>query len=353
MLGFGCITYSLIIFDDLTMKKAITLLFFFAISLILVSCKEKPKSALVKQAIKNIKTDTAKKDAIKKIVITDPDLKNLVDSINSFLLAYDTLSVFNEYDTKSSKIPKSFLDSANYDNSSQAKGKISGNIPIKYYQAQILNMLGRLIMDKHTVEYKLENLLNTEYISLVHSDDGRLYNLSIDEKTGGSYRSSLSIIHYRAENGKVYNDIPQTDGSDGYTSSFSHDGYGVIHTIKTPKGTKYLLEGSVMGCNTCVGNYIDLLSFKKDVLVSDFSVSLDTREGDGQLFYDEKEKSIYVDYVTDDIHPECDCNLSTNSAESTADNKDFGQKCSCVFKFDGNTFIQQKRKIRSKRKTII
>jgi len=143
---------------------------------------------------------------------------------------------------------------------------------------------------------------------------------------------------------------------------FNTDGYGSIITIKTAHGTKYLLQGGVMGCNTCEGNYITLVSFKNGKFFCDFSYYLDTRGGTtpdsgGSLSYDKESQTISVDYVTDDLTPECTCDdyekVSQKRADSgiyvQSDQTDYGRHCSCVFKFNGSTFIQEVKKHKIKK----
>jgi hypothetical protein len=246
------------------------------------------------------------------------------------------------------------------------KDSIDGGSAIEYYQNKIYDNLKKILTYKIIYQYDLKKLLVNQELAISISPDGKLYNLVYDEKTGGSYRSQISIIHYRIGGSLVYNSFGPKSVEDNQadSSGFNTDGYSLIDTIHTSEGIKYLLQGSVAGCNTCVGQYIELVKFSKGNFEWDFNYTLDTRsygDNDNQLVYDQKTKTISVDYVTDDLKTECDCgqettdtttNTSVEHTDTTkqADTLPGGKKCSCLFVFNGKIFVESIKRAVPKKK---
>jgi hypothetical protein len=292
--------------------------------------------------------------ANRKGIITDPELKNLVDHLNSVLSIYDTLSIFEEYKEGELGIPRSYLDSNSEENTTEKIGMMSGSVPINYYQTIIGNYLHAILTNRHISDYHLEDILNEKYISIAYSEDHRLYDLIIDEKTGGSYKSNISFIHYRSQDGKLYNYSNDWSAAD---TIFAGDGYGLIKLLKTSHGTKYLLQGSVTTCNTCVRNYILLVYFEHGVFKSDWDYSLDGRDyhspdddTSNYFVFDDQTKTVIIKYKTDDLTTECTCGINAKQTAETDtttgpdtlvedDKKLYGKPCQCIFQFNGDTFV--------------
>jgi|GEM_PF-1009374 len=303
------------------------------------------------KSAKNAGTGSLKNNFFGKVLIADTALKKLVDNVNRYLKAYDTLSPFAVYEAKLSGIPQKYLDTTTDENLSDIKGKISGSIPIGYYQRLIWDGLGQILSDKHITTYRLDGILDGKYIFISHSADRRLYSLSIDEKTGGSYKSQLTFVQYRAEDGKVYNyDLAKDDDAPDSLKVFNSDGFAIIADLHTPEGIKYLLQGDVMVCNTCQHEYVQLVKFKNGIFNEDFSYTLDTRGfgSPGGVAYDENARRITIDYKTDDRTPNRDCGDLVNPADTfenyTDDTTNFGKPCHCEFKFNGHSFVLDRKK---------
>ena len=172
----------------------------------------------------------------------------------------------------------------------------------------------------------------------VSSPDKKLFNFVLDEKTGGSYRSRLSCIYYLENNKIIYkecgysdtlivNGIKVVERNFDLTSLFNRDGYYSIDTIQTNSGVKYLLQGDVIYCNTCLDRYITLVKFENGSPVSEFSYELSSRFGYVEQFdYDAVTKTITIAFETDDL----------TGRESDYDTYD--EYCKSVFTFDGETF---------------
>ncbi len=184
---------------------------------------------------------------------------------------------------------------------------------------------------------------------IVSSEDKMLQSFSIDEKTGGSYRSLMTVMYYKGFKEKKASVIHGYNESE--TNSFSlfySDGYNAIHSIDTPKGTKYLLQGSVKTCGKCYYNYISLITFDGENFTKEFEYKVELRNWEDGITYDPEKKVISVKYITDDLMPICDCDIDREDlGEETTDyNEDAGfeeeslvaKKCSSTFKFNGSTF---------------
>ena len=291
------------------------------------------------------------KDTPRKVFITDPVLKKQVKELNRYLRTYDTFSPFGAYEVRSLSIPKKYLNSVMSDNMPDIDGQVSGNIPIVYYQGLIGRGLQRVLRNKNIAAYRLEDIIDGKYIFISHSADRRLYSLSIDEKTGGSYRSQLTYVQYRAASGKVYN-YDLTGESTDTANVFNNDGFGVIADFRTPEGTKYLLQGYVMECNTCENQYIELVEFKAGRFREDFGYTLNTRGGYARndsrgIGYDKQTKLITVDYTTDDLTHIRSCGDLVNLEDikrDSADGDNYGKPCHCEFKFNGRSFVLDRKK---------
>jgi hypothetical protein len=145
--------------------------------------------------------------------------------------------------------------------------------------------------------------------------------------------------------------------NDGGGTVFNKDGYNSIDTINTPKGIKYVLTGSVVGCTTCFGNYIDLVFYRKDDFVNEFNYNTDTRsdwsddDGTAIIAYDVKSHHININYVTDDLTPTCNCGkngiLEYDEIHSGEFDETSKERVNCVYAFNGRSFVLKKKKIKA------
>jgi hypothetical protein len=167
--------------------------------------------------------------------------------------------------------------------------------------------------------------LKADNLAIAHSPDYKLFNFSIDEKTGGTYRSRLSLSYYTDA-------TPDTD----YTN-LEGDGFDKIDTIHTQNGQiHYLLHSYVRTCSYCFDMGIAKVYFQNDAFEDDFVYGLSIRNFEtGKITYDSKSHQIIADYETDDLTPTCAC-LATKRTDEIPE---MGTKCRCVFEFDGRTFV--------------
>jgi hypothetical protein len=196
-----------------------------------------------------------------------------------------------------------------------------------YYQLKIKQKFNEVMHHPALLKHDLSKILS----SVLVSDDKKLYCLTIDENTGGSYHSRITFYHYT--------DMASTHET--AFEGFAKDGYHEIHTLQTKQGTKYLLIGTVITCNTCRATYALLTHFEKNKFVHDFETLLDSRLS-GDITFSTDTKVLSVGYQTSDFIRNCWCeNDQTKDAEEeeiAEENENILYDCSCTYIFDGQTF---------------
>ena len=155
-----------------------------------------------------------------------------IDSINYFLSVYDTLSPFS---------PNPNINELIYS-----------------VQEEITTRLLEILNDNRIILYEIDTIFMHNSLQIARSEDRRVYLLSFDQKTGGTYQPSTNIIHYRLKNGSVKAEIfggveegglgENGDNSERYGTS----NFGGIFTLDSIQHF-YLTIGGVKGCGTCIG----------------------------------------------------------------------------------------------------
>ncbi|PWH85115.1 hypothetical protein [Brumimicrobium oceani] len=265
---------------------------------------------------------------------------SLVDQLNKELIHYSKLSPFgeeyisiSEFDL-SRKQRKELLKEADYDAVlSIKKDSIQQFHMIFYYQDRILAQLDQLLEHQDFEKYDIIKMISGDELAIVKSADNKLYNFSIDEKTGGSYRSRFSIMHYTDL------EIRDSIDVDSY-SIFEGDGYNEIFTLNTEEGVKYVLTGSVRGCSYCFQTFVQLVSFQNNAFYMDFEYEVNNRDWNDGAYYDHESKTINVSYHIDDLTEFCGCE-EDNERYFDYDKYNRNQAailCQCKFVFNGANF---------------
>ncbi|WP_299277013.1 hypothetical protein [uncultured Psychroserpens sp.] len=221
---------------------------------------------------------------------------------------------------------------------------ISMYAAISITQSKINALLFILMGNKETAKHDLRHVINDE-LAIVKSEDNKLYNFSLDQKTGGSYRSRISWMYYLEDH--AYIDISSSFDSDDNMNSdsiFFPDGYHDIKTFNSHNKTWYLLFGSVRGCGACFEEYVTLTHFEDNTLQLDFEYSVVSRVAEQRIFYEAFSKSLSVFYDTDDLTTDCYCEDQdlNNRIYEEDDTEDIQESstysCSCLFEFSKDTF---------------
>jgi len=264
-------------------------------------------------------------------------LKSAITNLNNQLDIYQTLHPFGAeyYAIKDLKLTKTELKDA-YGETLETTDSIESIEALGFIQDRIHNLLDLVLKHKKAKTIDFTKAFN-DNLAVIRSPDNKLYNFSIDEKTGGSYRSRISWIYYLE--GEHFVNID--DSIDDNTSTFNSDGYTEIKNFTTFNTTKYLLFGSVRGCGACYEEYVTMVHFEDDHFVLDFEYSITSRLAEQRIFFDEVSLALSVFYETDDLTQDCYCDNEDNSNNLNVLNDEDDQQtliCSCLFEFDGKTF---------------
>jgi hypothetical protein len=198
------------------------------------------------------------------------DISQKIAEINTLLKYYETLSPFPDNDNRSN-----LIDS------------IGNNIATRLLQ--ILN-------DNRIINYPIETLLNQDEISISKSNDNKIFLFSFDEKTGGSYRTSKTIIHYRLANGTVKADLFGGEASEALATST----YGQVFLLDSLK-EKYFVIGGVQTCNTCYASLAITIQLDSSSYLTDLIALYNGRYYDLKVFeYDSIEKVFSYEYYAAD-----------------------------------------------------
>ena len=276
----------------------------------------------------------------------------LITETQTYLGNYELLNPFgdefvalNGFGMSKDEIDEVVLDAEYRENFTQTKDSISTSYMIFYFQERIIENLELIISHSEFTKNDISQLLDSDELSIIKSDDNKLYNFSMDEKTGGSYRSRISIMYFTGIDPSIFTineDEVHHKENDPY-AVFEGDGFNRIHTIETSEGTKYVLEGSVRGCSYCFESNIMLVNFVDGVFEQDFYYSVNSRSWETGITYNHENKSITVEYETDDLTTDCNCKDAMDSDSGDGLYYDSGMEfkpveCQCRFDFDGLNF---------------
>ena len=164
-----------------------------------------------------------------KIKVEIESIDKLIAQTEKYLAVYDTLRPCCEY----------YYPIKDFTEQELAKLKENGDIKndsidswyvIDVFQERILENIDKIA---HHKDFPKKG----SGFFLV-SPDNKLFNFTLFENTGGSYRSRISVIYYKENNEIKYYENRNTNGN-----IFNTDGYYSIDTIQTNSGVKYLLQG--------------------------------------------------------------------------------------------------------------
>jgi len=196
-----------------------------------------------------------------------PGFPNDIASINSLLNIYATLSPFSDQANRFERI-----DSV---------------------QHEITTKLIRVLRDKQILNYQIEELFTNPELSISKSPDKRIYFFSLDEKTGGSFRSNKTIIYYQTLDNKINAHFYGNDKLDLRASS----SYGDIHLIDSLTH-QYIVIGGVTTCNTCLFKFAMTLKLDSTSIQHNVVTYYDGRTGYlDELAYHPEAKEITCSYT--------------------------------------------------------
>lgn len=256
-------------------------------------------------------------------------LKKVADELNALTDSYASILPFQiekialkNYGLTYKDITKNTKE-VSYESFSADKDSIESSTLQEFYNDKIKQKLDELTSHKDFSKADIKMLV---HIFACKSDDSKIYNFVYDENTGGSYHSRISYIYYAGQKENQNQEL------------YNPDGYHTIVSLPSKTGTRYLLLGQVVGCNTCQGCYTKLVHYTNGMPVFDFEYNLNTRMGSENIIeYNKNDKTLLVQYVTDDFRPYCYCSKEEKDLKEK-DNSS-ARLCSCLYKFDGKTFV--------------
>jgi hypothetical protein len=278
----------------------------FIIILLLCSCNQgHSQNKTIKKVADELNTLTDSYASILPFQIEKIALKNYGLTYKDFLKDSEDISYTESFSTSKDSIESSTLQ--------------------EFYNGKIKQKLEELTSHKDFSKADIKMLV---HIFACKSDDGKIYNFVYDENTGGSYQSRISYIYYAGQKEKQNQEL------------YNPDGYHTIVSLPSKTGMRYLLLGQVVGCNTCQGCYARLVHYANGKPVFDFEYDLNTRIGsDNMIEYNPEDKTLAVQYFTDDFRPYCYCLDSQKDLANEDSDENTMHRCSCKFKFNGSTFV--------------
>lgn len=221
------------------------------------------------------------------------------------------------------------------------RDSVMHEIAIPIMQQKITRNIQKMIEDEDLANYDLHVQFANTGLTVAVAPDKKLYNFSFDAKNGGSYRMSISLVHYTGLDPRLARLTSSLEEKPaGPYVTFRSDGYDRIDTISSTEGTKYVLTSTVRACNLCFVSTLDLVSFRDSAFVQEFSYSVELRTWEETIKYDSATRTITVAYQTDDLTRTCGCGVDRmDNEEDTTDDKDLPHRlCECMFRYDGVEF---------------
>lgn len=124
-------------------------------------------------------------------------------------------------------------------------------------------LLIRLLETPGLTDQQVDSLVPPSELYRVRSADGRLCIFSWDERTGGTFRSQVSVVFQRLPTGEVQGVYSTTD-SDDWNKGGS---YSEIHPLPSDSvATLYACVGQVIGCSTCCGDMLTVIQLTDDAI---------------------------------------------------------------------------------------
>ena len=197
------------------------------------------------------------------------------------------------------------------------------------YGLLIKDLYGILSHPDFSTEWAKDSLTGFQVIL---SPDGKLLNLVFDENTGGSYRSRVSFLaYYPADGSRPWLSNREIDSQ----IDIHPDGFHSIDTILTSNGPWYLLLGSVVGCNTCYEDYLQLIRPTANGMEMTFNLSVAARSWEEKIKLDERTHDITIQYQPDDLSEfSCPCNEEEYTWEDE-------KPCICHYLWTGSGYEMQ------------
>jgi hypothetical protein len=217
-------------------------------------------------------------------------------------------------------------------------------------------MLDSLLQLPIVARYNIECLLPS--ISISSSPDKRLWIFQVDENSGGSFYSYITLWHMRDKKGRIVRTSRSRSVGEEEADYWGGDiGLSIIQQIDTLGQTIYVVEEGAGTCNTCAVWGISTWKVNDSAGLEQIDgISLDYRIGDAETDYNRSTKTIMLRYQIDDLsgghlHESMEIRNGGNSANESEDNEEnepegeedmedySGKVITETWKFDGYKFV--------------
>jgi hypothetical protein len=140
---------------------------------------------------------------------------------------------------------------------------------------QIYWQLTQLLAMPEVARYNLDSLLSHPYLMVTGSPDKRLWVISWYENTGGTFKSHMSVLHYRTKKNQpkvVCGYCPEEEEAEFSEEEFIDDSFcsngaafDAIHLLKNSYNRNlYFVMGFVSGCSTCCAYVASIVELTDD-----------------------------------------------------------------------------------------
>nr|WP_321246074.1 hypothetical protein [uncultured Psychroserpens sp.] len=288
--------------------------------------------------------------SIHSINAQNKSVKKVLTELNGYLEVYEKLTPHgdNYYSLAFLKLKKQDLINE-FDEPLTQVDSLSNFDALAVIQSKIDNSLRQVLLHKKAKTINFRTALRHN-LGVVKSEDNKLYNFSLFEKTGGSYHSFLSWMFYL--DGNDFIEFPVNDNwslnQDDKPTVFEANGYDMIKSFIANNKMRYLLFGSTKACGACFVEFVTFVHFENGEFILDFEYAVDSRSSESKLFFDATNLSLSVFYDTDDLTTECYCSNELDDENTYEDEDDDideikNYTCSCLFIYDGGTFKLSKQ----------
>ncbi|MBK8808139.1 MAG: hypothetical protein IPO21_16540 [Bacteroidales bacterium] len=232
---------------------------------------------------------------------------------------------------------------------SKSPDSVEYYVMFEFLQEKITYRMDQIVKHSDFMKHDIEKLFTGSALDIKISDDKKLFNLSFDENTGGTYKSKISFVYFT--------DFVNTDSAtfDEFQMFFPSDGFEKAYTLTTDEGVKYVLTGMVQSCSLCFDSFVYLIKFSNNKFEQEFTYNLSNRDWEDGVSYNHETKTIYVDYHLDDLTTFCQCTSENEEIATTEEQaaEVEGSLCSCKYVFNGRNFdfvktATQKQEVKDK-----
>lgn len=264
-----------------------------------------------------------------------PDYLSHIKLLDRYLMCYESVSPWggNIYALEDCGISKDEVNQIlkeNAENFEPLSDSLEAHDMQYILQVFIAKQLKTILNHKDFETFPFETLLQSNSLEILSSADRKLWNLSYYENTGGTYHSRVSYMHYKGLSSKSLMPFER------YENEFFHpDGYSSIQQFEEQGTVYYVLVGGAKTCGTCSAEYMNIVYFDGEKLISNFSTSFDFRiwNSDGYAInFDAKSKELKLRFVSNEKDLDC---LETFMANLMAYEvyEESAIQCECRFLF--------------------